>query len=104
MIIYDNLKFCTNDYELAPSDVALMRTFLTTACVCTLCCAMPVGFEPSRSSDRTPLCATHDLITIVVFQNESWVRMNLSCEQLYGESGFLIWCPYVAFFYPASSI
>ena len=28
-----------------------------TACVGTRCGAMPVGFEPSRSSDRTALCA-----------------------------------------------
>ena len=28
-----------------------------TACVCTRCGAMLVGFEPSRSSDRTALCA-----------------------------------------------
>ena len=27
------------------------------ACVGTRCSAMPVGFEPSRSSDRTALCA-----------------------------------------------
>ena len=44
----------------------------TIACVCTQCGAMPVGFEPSRSSGRTalsrcakqraPLYATHALL------------------------------------------
>ena len=35
----------------------------------------------------------HILIAIVVFQDGSWVRMNLSCEPLYCESEFLIWYP-----------
>ena len=32
----------------------------------------------------------HVLIAIVIFQDGSWVRMNLSCEPLYGELVFLI--------------
>ena len=32
--------------------------------------------------------AGHVLIAIIVFQDESWVRMKLSCEPLYGELDF----------------
>jgi hypothetical protein len=32
----------------------------------------------------------HVLIAIVIFQDGSWVNMNLSCEPLYGESDCLI--------------
>ena len=35
----------------------------------------------------------HVLIAIIIFQDGSWVRTNLSCEPLYGEFNFLIWYP-----------
>ena len=31
----------------------------------------------------------HVLLAIVVFQDGSWVKMNLSCEPLYGQFKFL---------------
>ena len=33
----------------------------------------------------------HVLIALVVFQDGSWVRMNLPCEPLYGKLDCLIW-------------
>ncbi len=33
----------------------------------------------------------HVLIAIVVFQDGSWVKSNLSCEPLYGEFNSLSW-------------
>ena len=64
---------CWNGDVLTPACQAEWRAFATcafgrgpdanvfranaTACVGTRCSAMPVGFEPSRSSDRTALCA-----------------------------------------------
>jgi hypothetical protein len=35
----------------------------------------------------------HVLIAIVSFQDESWVKLNLSCEPLYGELNCFILYP-----------
>ena len=32
----------------------------------------------------------HVLVAIIIFQDGSWVKMNLSCEPIYGEFDFLI--------------
>ena len=44
----------------------------------------------------------HVLIAIVVFQDGSWVRMNLSCEPLYGKLDGLIWYHFFVF-YPSTA-